>query len=87
MAEHQVRPLPVLNRSQQLVGIIAIADIACSGDKEAEEEAIEGVSEPSDSRVGETPQTVSGSLVGTRRPWAHPRENAWGELMVIKAVP
>jgi Mg/Co/Ni transporter MgtE len=38
----------VLNRAQQLVGIIAIADIARSGDKEAEEEAIEGVSEPSD---------------------------------------
>jgi CBS domain-containing protein len=48
MAEHQVRRLPVLNRAQQLVGIIAIADIARSGDKEAEEEAIEGVSEPSD---------------------------------------
>jgi CBS domain-containing protein len=48
MAEHQVRRLPVLNRARQLVGIIAIADIARSGDKEAEEEAIEGVSEPSD---------------------------------------
>ena len=48
MAEHQVRRLPVLNRAQQPVGIIAIADIARSGDKEAEEEAIEGVSEPSD---------------------------------------
>ena len=48
MAEHQVRRLPVLNRAQQLVGIIAIADIARSGEKEAEEEAIEGVSEPSD---------------------------------------
>ena len=48
MAEHQVRRLPVLNRAQQLFGIIAIADIARSGDKEAEEEAIEGVSEPSD---------------------------------------
>jgi CBS domain-containing protein len=48
MAEHQVRRLPVLNRAQQLVGIIAIADIARSGDKEAEEEAIEGVSQPSD---------------------------------------
>ena len=48
MAEHQVRRLPVLNRAQQLFGIIAIADIARSGDKEAEKEAIEGVSEPSD---------------------------------------
>jgi CBS domain-containing protein len=48
LAEHPVRRLPVLNHAQQLVGIIAIADIARSGDKEAEEEAIEGVSEPSD---------------------------------------
>jgi CBS domain-containing protein len=48
MAEHQVRRLPVLNRNQQLVGIIAIADIARTGDKEAEDTAIEGVSQPSD---------------------------------------
>jgi CBS domain-containing protein len=48
MAEHQVRRLPVLNRNQQLVGIIAIADIARAGDREAEDAAIEGVSQPSD---------------------------------------
>jgi CBS domain-containing protein len=47
MAEHQVRRLPVLNRENRLVGIIAIADIARSGAKEAEEQAIEGVSQPS----------------------------------------
>jgi CBS domain-containing protein len=46
MAEHQVRRLPVLNRSEQLVGIVAIADIARHHAKEAEEQAIEGVSEP-----------------------------------------
>lgn len=48
MAEHQVRRLPVLSRDQQLVGIVAIADIARRGAKQAEEEAIEGVSQPSD---------------------------------------
>jgi CBS domain-containing protein len=48
MAEHQVRRLPVLNLDHRLVGIIAIADIARSGAKEAEEQAIEGVSQPSD---------------------------------------
>jgi CBS domain-containing protein len=48
MAEHQVRRLPVLNRNQQLVGVIAIADIARTGDREAEDRAIEGVSQPSD---------------------------------------
>lgn len=48
MAEHQVRRLPVLSRDQRLVGIVAIADLARRGAKEAEEEAIEGVSQPSD---------------------------------------
>jgi CBS domain-containing protein len=48
MAEHQVRRLPVLDRDQRLVGILALADIARSGAKGAEEQAIEGVSRPSD---------------------------------------
>jgi CBS domain-containing protein len=48
MAEHQVRRLPVLDRGERLVGIVAIADIARRGVKEAEERAIEGVSQPSD---------------------------------------
>jgi CBS-domain-containing membrane protein len=43
MAQHQARRLPVLNRNQQLVGIIAIA-----GYREAEDTAIEGASQPSD---------------------------------------
>ena len=47
MAEHQVRRLPVLNRAERLVGIIALADLARSGVKEAEERAIEGISQPS----------------------------------------
>jgi len=47
MAEHQVRRLPDLNRNQQLVGIIAVADIARTSDREAEDTAIEGVSQPS----------------------------------------
>ena len=48
MAEHQVRRLPVLDRDGRLVGIISIGDIARSGAKEAEELALEGVSQPSD---------------------------------------
>lgn len=47
MAEHQVRRLPVLNREKRLVGIIALADIASTGDEECEKTALEGVSEPS----------------------------------------
>ena len=45
MAEHQVRRLPVLNRDKRLVGIIALADLASTGE-ECEKKALEGVSEP-----------------------------------------
>jgi CBS-domain-containing membrane protein len=48
MAEHQVRRLPVLNHEDQLVGIVALADIARSGVKEAEVLALEQISQPSD---------------------------------------
>jgi CBS domain-containing protein len=48
MAYHQVRRLPVLNQNGQLVGIIAMADIARTGYREAEATAIEGVSQPSE---------------------------------------
>jgi CBS domain-containing protein len=45
MAEHQVHRLPVLNRDDRLVGIVALADLArVSG--EATDEAICGISEP-----------------------------------------
>ena len=46
MAEHQVRRLPVLNRDKRLVGIVALADIACARDERAETAALEGISEP-----------------------------------------
>ena len=46
MAEHQVRRLPVLNRDKRLVGIVALADLAHTGE-ECEKIALEGVSEPS----------------------------------------
>lgn len=46
MADHQVRRLPVLNHDKRLVGIVAMADLAHTGD-EAEKIALEGVSEPS----------------------------------------
>lgn len=47
MAEHQVRRVPILNRDKRLVGIVALADLARSGDEECESTALEGVSEPS----------------------------------------
>jgi CBS domain-containing protein len=51
MAEHQVHRLPVLNRDKRLVGIVALADLARSGD-EGERAAIrvlKGISEPTGS--------------------------------------
>ena len=47
MAEHQVRRLPVLNRGERMVGIVALADIARCGVKEAETLALENISQPS----------------------------------------
>ena len=47
MAEHQVRRLPVLDHEERLVGIVALADIARSGIKEAETLALECISQPS----------------------------------------
>jgi CBS domain-containing protein len=46
MAEHQVRRLPVLNRTKRLVGIVALADLALTP-TEASHEALKGISEPS----------------------------------------
>jgi CBS domain-containing protein len=47
MARHQVRRLPVINRDKRLVGMIALADLARAG-VEAAQQALEGVSEPTD---------------------------------------
>jgi CBS-domain-containing membrane protein len=46
MSDNQVRRLPILNRDKRLVGIVALADIASTGE-ECEKTALEGVSEPS----------------------------------------
>jgi CBS domain-containing protein len=45
MAENQVRRLPILNREKRMTGIVALADIAKTGE-ECEKTALEGVSEP-----------------------------------------
>ena len=47
MGALQVRRLPVLNRDERLVGIVALGDLALLGeDKEATAEALREVSEP-----------------------------------------
>jgi CBS domain-containing protein len=47
MAEHQVRRVPVVNRSKRLVGMIALADLGRSGISAAMK-ALGSVSEPTD---------------------------------------
>lgn len=48
MADIQVRRLPVLNRDKRLVGILALCDIAVSGDPQPAMEALSGISRPTD---------------------------------------
>jgi CBS domain-containing protein len=47
MAEHQVRRLPVLNRDNRLVGIVALADLG-NARTNAAATALQGISEPTD---------------------------------------
>jgi len=44
MSDQQVRRLPVVSRDKDLVGIVSLGDISQSGDAEAAEIALEGVS-------------------------------------------
>ena len=50
MSEREVRRLPVIDRSKRLVGILALADIARRADEDAQAEALQGVSEPTDTQ-------------------------------------
>jgi CBS domain-containing protein len=49
MARHQVRRLPVLNRSKRLVGVVALADLSRSEDAAAQG-ALKGISELADTQ-------------------------------------
>ena len=46
MADNQVRRLPVLSREKRLVGIVALGDLATKGEDASAEDALEGVSRP-----------------------------------------
>jgi CBS domain-containing protein len=47
MAQYQIRRLPVLNRSKQLVGMVALGDLAVHpGTQPVTAEVLEQVSEP-----------------------------------------
>jgi CBS domain-containing protein len=47
MAEQQVRRLIVVDRDKNLVGMVALADVARSADERVSGSALEGISEPS----------------------------------------
>ena len=47
MQEKQIRRLPVLSRDQQLVGIVALADVAAEGGKKEVSRTVQAVSKPS----------------------------------------
>jgi CBS domain-containing protein len=47
MRERQIRRLPVLDREKHLVGILALGDIATTGDDRLSGDALEQISEPS----------------------------------------
>ena len=60
MRERQIRRLPVLSRDKQLVGILALGDLAQAGDDHMTGDALEQISEPSHGRAeteGQTHQT------------------------------
>jgi CBS domain-containing protein len=46
MARHQVRRLPVVEDGDRLVGILAQADVALTGDDERAGEVVEEISRP-----------------------------------------
>jgi CBS domain-containing protein len=47
MQEKQIRRLPVLSRDKQLVGIVALADVAAEGGKKDVARTVQAVSKPS----------------------------------------
>jgi CBS domain-containing protein len=52
MRERQIRRLPVVNRDKHLVGILALGDIATTGDDRLSGDALEQISEPSHGQSG-----------------------------------
>ena len=47
MSEAQVRRLPVIDESENLVGIVSLGDLSRESDGEEAHEALEGISQPS----------------------------------------
>jgi CBS-domain-containing membrane protein len=55
MKQHQIRRLPVLDRERQLVGIVALGDIATTGKDRLSGDALEQISQPSHGAAGQRP--------------------------------
>jgi CBS domain-containing protein len=47
MGERQIRRIPVVDREKNLVGIVALADLARHGDERTTGDTVEGISQPS----------------------------------------
>ena len=59
MREQQIRRLPVLSRDKQLVGIVALGDVAQTGNDRLAGDALEQISEPSHGRAQNLDQSRS----------------------------
>lgn len=46
MGKQQIRRLPVVNRDNQLVGVVSLGDLAARGSNGAAGEALEGIAQP-----------------------------------------
>jgi len=55
MKERQIRRLPVLDRSKNLVGIVSLGDLSGTGDDRLSGDTLERVSEPASSAQGQRP--------------------------------
>ena len=55
MKERQIRRLPVLDRSKNLVGIVSLGDLSGTGDDRMSGDTLERVSEPASSTHGQRP--------------------------------
>ena len=55
MKERQIRRLPVVNRDKQLVGIVALGDIATTGQDRLSGDALEQISQPSHGQQQQRP--------------------------------
>ena len=55
MKERQIRRLPVLDRSKNLVGIVSLGDLSGTGDDKLSGDTLERVSEPASSTQGQRP--------------------------------